>query len=156
MAVSIRDKFTITVIILLASMSCRPKQEDFTGINMVQWRSDQQGCDGARMLSKDTFASQKDKILTLSEWEIVKVLGTPDRQELSKRNQKFYYYYLSRHKGFFVVDSSIVSARTGRVSTDQTLAEPARFPLRSIPCSVDQPESSPWRADQLPDPTRQV
>jgi len=97
MVESIRNKFTITAIIILSSMSCRPKQEEFTGIDMAQWRSDQQACDGARMESKDTFAAQKDKVLTLSEWEVVKVLGTPDRHELSKRNQKFYYYYLEPH-----------------------------------------------------------
>jgi hypothetical protein len=127
MAVSIRDKFTIAVIILLASMSCRPKQEDFTGINMVQWRSDQQGCDGARMQSKDTFASQKDKILTLSEWEIVKVLGTPDRQELSKRNQKFYYYYLEPHGECATADSTIKALRVAIRFNARGLAKEVRI-----------------------------
>jgi hypothetical protein len=40
----------------------------------------------------DALLSQKDKLLALSELDIVEVLGKPDEQELYKRNQKFYYY----------------------------------------------------------------
>lgn len=38
--------------------------------------------------------AQKEKLLALDEMAIVKLLGKPDRNELYKRNQKFYYYYL--------------------------------------------------------------
>lgn len=106
MAGSIRNKITIAAIILLLSASCRPEKKDFTGIDMVQWRSDSQACDGARLESKDAFTLQKDKLLSLSEWEVVSVLGTPDRQELSRRNQKFYYYYLEPHGSCSMADST--------------------------------------------------
>ena len=97
MAESIRDKFTISVIIILLSISCRPEGPSFSGFDIEQWRDDRDGCDGARMTAKDTFTVQRDKLLALSESEIVSALGTPDLQELSKRNQKFYYYYLEPH-----------------------------------------------------------
>ena len=37
---------------------------------------------------------EKEKLLALDEKEVIKVLGRPDRNELFKRNQKFYYYFL--------------------------------------------------------------
>jgi len=39
--------------------------------------------------------SEKDKLLALTEMEIIDILGRPDQNELSKRNQKFYYYYIN-------------------------------------------------------------
>ena len=38
--------------------------------------------------------SQSQKLLALSEQEIISLLGKPDENELFKRNQKFYYYFL--------------------------------------------------------------
>jgi len=37
---------------------------------------------------------QREKLLALDEMAIVKLLGRPDEQEIYKRNQKFYYYYV--------------------------------------------------------------
>ena len=111
MAESIRDKFTISVIIILLSISCGTKHQEFSGVDLEQWRADRQGCDGARMTSKDTFSVQRDKLLALSESEVVSVLGTPDLQELSKRNQKFYYYYLEPHGECATADSTIKPLR---------------------------------------------
>lgn len=97
MAVRIRDKFTIAAITIFASFGCMPKSPEFEAIDMEQWRADHKACDGARMLTKDVFARQKEKVLALSESQVVACLGNPDAQELSKRNQKFYYYYLEPH-----------------------------------------------------------
>jgi outer membrane protein assembly factor BamE (lipoprotein component of BamABCDE complex) len=41
---------------------------------------------------------QSKKLLALSEQEIVTLLGKPDENELYKRNQKFYYYFLEPSK----------------------------------------------------------
>ena len=127
MAASIRNKITIAVIILLLSASCRPKREDFTGIDMVQWRSDNQACGDARIKSRDTFSTQKDKILSLSEWEVVRVLGTPDRQELSRRNQKFYYYYLEPHGACATTDSTNKALRVAIRFNAMGLAKEVRI-----------------------------
>lgn len=37
---------------------------------------------------------QKNKLLALDEMEIINLLGRPDENELYKRNQKFYHYFL--------------------------------------------------------------
>ena len=126
-ALRIRDKFTISVIILLLSGSCRPKEPDFSGINMSQWRSDRHGCDGERMTTKDTFVIQKDKLLALSESEVVSVLGTPDLQELSKRNQKFYYYYLEPHGECATADSTTKALRVAIRFNAMGLAKEVRI-----------------------------
>jgi outer membrane protein assembly factor BamE (lipoprotein component of BamABCDE complex) len=42
--------------------------------------------------------SQKEELKGLSEDDIIELLGRPDRNELYKRNQKFYYYDLEPGK----------------------------------------------------------
>jgi hypothetical protein len=61
---------------------------------VVKWKNDKDGCAGERATMTDALLSQKEKLLSLSELEIVHVLGKPDKQELYKRNQKFYYYFI--------------------------------------------------------------
>lgn len=61
---------------------------------MDTWREDRNGCAGVRAGEIAKMEHQKGKLLGLSELDIVKVLGKPDVNELSKRNQKFYYYYI--------------------------------------------------------------
>ena len=40
----------------------------------------------------EVVQSQKEKLLSLSEAEVMGLLGRPDENELYKRNQKFFYY----------------------------------------------------------------
>lgn len=42
----------------------------------------------------EAVKASTDKLLALSEVDLVALLGRPDEEELYKRNQKFYYYYL--------------------------------------------------------------
>lgn len=42
----------------------------------------------------DAIKKEKQKLLALDEMQVVELLGSPDRNELFKRNQKFYYYFL--------------------------------------------------------------
>lgn len=37
---------------------------------------------------------EKEKLLGLDEVQTVKLLGSPDQEELYSRNQKFYYYFI--------------------------------------------------------------
>ena len=37
---------------------------------------------------------QSKKLLSLSQQEVISLLGKPDENELYKRNQKFYYYFV--------------------------------------------------------------
>ena len=94
---------------------------------MVQWKADHLACDGARMTSKETFISQKDKLLALSESDIVSTLGIPDEQELSKRNQKFYYYYLEPHGDCATADSLNKAVRLAIRFNAMSLAKEVRI-----------------------------
>ncbi len=87
-------------------MGCGSKRVAFDNIDMEQWRTDRRACDGVRKQFKDAFLAQKDRLLALSEADIVANLGNPDRQELYKRNQKFYYYYLEPAHDCTAVDST--------------------------------------------------
>jgi len=42
----------------------------------------------------ESLLVQKEKLLSLDELKIIEMLGRPDYNELFKRNQKFYYYFL--------------------------------------------------------------
>lgn len=68
---------------------------ELTDIDLAQWRTDKNGCGTYRSENIKSIQSQKDKLLALKEMQIVDLLGRPDRNELYKRNQKFYYYYLT-------------------------------------------------------------
>ena len=78
----------------LVLSSCGRSLPDIKGIDITAWKNDKNGCAGEREKKTDTLLSQKDKFLALSELDIVDLLGKPDEQELYKRNQKFYYYFL--------------------------------------------------------------
>lgn len=43
---------------------------------------------------RESIESQKEKLLALDQLQIVELLGRPDQNELSKRNQKFFYYFI--------------------------------------------------------------
>ncbi len=47
---------------------------------------------------QEAIAAQKDKLLALEELQVAELLGKPDQNELYKRNQKFFYYYLQPSK----------------------------------------------------------
>jgi hypothetical protein len=89
-------KFVLRSIALtfLILSSCGPSLPHIEGLDITSWKNDKKGCAGERSKMKDAVISQKDKLLALSELEIVDLLGRPDEQELYKRNQKFYYYYI--------------------------------------------------------------
>jgi len=81
-----------TVIILLIS-ACGKSLPVLT-INLTQWIEDRNGCKNLRSAMVDTIDREKEKLLGLTEHQIVTLLSRPDQNELYKRNQKFYYYYL--------------------------------------------------------------
>lgn len=83
-----------SVLMLLWLAGCGGNLPTFTGIDLSKWKEDKNGCLGNRALSINDLDNQKDKLKSLSETEIIKLLGRPDRNELYKRNQKFYYYLL--------------------------------------------------------------
>ncbi|MCS6974668.1 MAG: hypothetical protein N2044_05170 [Cyclobacteriaceae bacterium] len=84
--------FFLTIFLL---PGCAKPLPEITEIDLQQWKADRHGCNGYRENTSETFLNQKEKLLGLSENQILKLIGKPDAAELYKRNQKFYYYALS-------------------------------------------------------------
>jgi hypothetical protein len=79
----------LPIIILSFSCSKVPTLKDF---DMESWKSDKNGCNKKRIELADKLISQKDKLLSLDEMEMVRAIGKPDRHEIYKRSEKFFYY----------------------------------------------------------------
>ena len=82
------------IFLLCLAFGCGKPLPQLDGIDLKQWKEDRFGCGGFREKSIGLLSSQKDKLKGLSEDEILKLLGRPDQNELYKRNQKFYHYYV--------------------------------------------------------------
>ena len=63
-------------------------------VDLEIWQNDKRACAGQRSEMSDAIEGQAEKLLALNEQEIISLLGKPDENELYKRNQKFYYYFL--------------------------------------------------------------
>jgi hypothetical protein len=84
--------------ILLILFSCVKSLPDLSPIDLVKWKDDRGGCKMERYNFIEPLQEQIDELKGLSENEIIKLLGRPDRNELYTRNQKFYYYDLDPGK----------------------------------------------------------
>lgn len=78
----------LSVIII----SCGKPLPDLAPLNLEQWRDDKNGCARMREQSISHLIDQLEELKGLSEKDVIELLGRPDRNELYKRNQKFYYY----------------------------------------------------------------
>lgn len=74
--------------------NCGKSLPSIDNIDLNSWKKDKNACGQYRTSILSEIDAQKDKLLALDEKQMVKLLGNPDRNELYKRNQKFYYYYL--------------------------------------------------------------
>ncbi|MEO5603165.1 MAG: hypothetical protein ABIR06_19745 [Cyclobacteriaceae bacterium] len=64
------------------------------GIDLARWQEDKNGCNGVRTSMRGAMDKEKTKLLSLGQMQIVELLGRPDKNELLKRNQKFFYYFI--------------------------------------------------------------
>lgn len=88
-------RFCFSAFILLIILpGCGNELPKLEGFDLDQWRKDKNACGSYRSDNLTQIQSQKDKLLALKEMQVVELLGRPDRNELYRRNQKFYYYYL--------------------------------------------------------------
>ncbi|MBL7862609.1 MAG: hypothetical protein JNJ65_15695 [Cyclobacteriaceae bacterium] len=74
--------------------ACGKPLPDLAPIDLEPWKSDKGGCLQVRSASIDALILQREELKGLSETDLINLLGRPDRNELYKRNQKFYYYDL--------------------------------------------------------------
>jgi outer membrane protein assembly factor BamE (lipoprotein component of BamABCDE complex) len=84
----------LVVLLLLLFFSCGKSLPTLNNIDLKEWLQDKNACNGKRTAMASAIDEQKEKLLGLSENQIVDLLGRPDHNELYKRNQKFYYYFL--------------------------------------------------------------
>ncbi len=82
------------VIIFFFLLSCRQSLPTFDEIDFEVWKRDKLACNGQRSQMSEAMEAQSEKLVALNEQEIISLLGKPDENELYKRNQKFYYYFL--------------------------------------------------------------
>lgn len=61
---------------------------------------------GKRVPFEENIRSQRDKLKGLSEMDLVKLLGRPDRNDLSERNEKYYYFFIDPAPGCESGDST--------------------------------------------------
>lgn len=80
--------------ILVFVSACGRDEITLKNFDDKKWREDRFACSGSRAALSSLLMGQKEKILAHDEFDIVKVLGKPDENELYKRNEKFYYYYI--------------------------------------------------------------
>jgi hypothetical protein len=82
-------------VALIVLCSCGKTLPEMDGFNRELWIHDKNACDGNRTNMIGALEQEKDKLLALTEMQVVEVLGKPDQHELYKRNQKFYHYFLT-------------------------------------------------------------
>ena len=82
------------LLVLLIFLSCDKPLPTLEGIDARRWEEDKNACNGARTAMRESIGKEKEKLLSLTQMQIVKLLGRPDQNELSTRNQKFFYYFL--------------------------------------------------------------
>ena len=79
---------------LLNFVSCENAMPVIEGLNQKEWKEDKNGCQQKRASMISQLKEQKNKLQGLSESQVIELLGRPDHNELYKRNQKFFSYFL--------------------------------------------------------------
>jgi hypothetical protein len=86
--------------------ACGKSLPTLHGIDTGKWKEDKQACLGYRTSIQSSLDPELPKLKGLSEMDILQLLGRPDQNELYKRNQKFYYYFIEAGPGCEKADST--------------------------------------------------
>lgn len=87
-------KWPLLLASLLLLISCTSEKVILDNFDHDAWKNDRNACGNQRSRYADALAAQKEKLLGFNELEMVETLGKPDQQEIYKRNEKFYYYFI--------------------------------------------------------------
>ena len=71
-------------------------RKSLKGFDSDRWINDKNGCEGVRKDMQDDLLKIKFKLRGLNSREITDVLGKPDAEELARKNQKYYIYYITK------------------------------------------------------------
>ena len=88
-------KFLLPAFALCLLFSTCNKSIDLKSFDEVAWQNDKGACNNERVDMLDDLENAKDQLKGLNQDEIVNVLGRPDENELYKRSQKFFIYYIT-------------------------------------------------------------
>jgi hypothetical protein len=96
----------LSVLFITAITGCGNPLPELANLNLDAWKDDKHACGNYRAANIESIRLQKEKLLALKESQIIELLGRPDRNELYKRNQKFFHYSLE-------ADSTCSNVKTG-------------------------------------------
>lgn len=94
-----KKTFLSLFIILIALVTGCSKPTDLGDFDTEKWQDDPKGCKGERAAMIDDLVEIKTKFLGLYQKTIIKSLGQPEDQELYKRSQTFYVYFIDPAPG---------------------------------------------------------
>lgn len=83
-----------TFFIIVLFLSGCSQDVVIEGFDSDAWKEDALACEGHRAKMQDDILEASEELKGLSPREIMSVLGKPNKEELYKRNQKFFIYYL--------------------------------------------------------------
>lgn len=84
----------LSLFLFVLCISCDKPLPELEGLDTQRWQEDKNGCNNVRVTMREVIDREKEKLLGLDQIQIVRLLGKPDQNELSSRNQKFFYYFL--------------------------------------------------------------
>ena len=85
---------SLSIVVIVFCVACDKPLPSLEGVDVAAWQEDKNGCKDIRNSMMSQIDSEKNKLLALDQMQIVKLLGRPDQNELSSRNQKLFYYYI--------------------------------------------------------------
>ncbi len=93
-----RIPLLITLLVTILTLGCS-SPTDLGHFDIKRWKEDVNGCKGDRAEMIDDLVKVKSKFLGLYQKAIIKSLGQPEDQELYKRSQTYYVYYIDPAPG---------------------------------------------------------
>jgi hypothetical protein len=89
----LKPLFAPLLLLLLLFVSCsEPARVE--GFDSETWKSDKLACKGSRQQLADSFERIRRGLYGRTENDIKDILGKPDGEQLMKRGQRVFYYYL--------------------------------------------------------------
>lgn len=82
------------LLLVMVMSGCGKEKILLENFDEQTWKGDRKGCKDSRLELSEVILAQKEKLLARNEIDIIAILGKPDENELYKRNEKFYYYYV--------------------------------------------------------------
>jgi len=87
--------FYISFLFFSFLFSCK-KKISINGLDSQSFKSDRQACNGFREKVGKDFNSIRLQLKSLTQSEIVELLGRPDFQVLETHGQKYYVYFMEK------------------------------------------------------------